>query len=220
MARDALRTALRLLVLCGIPFAAAGSFDWPMAWGFALVMVGFSVVGLAILDPGLIAERMKLPEQIERADLLLTIAFVSLLFPVTLVVAGLDRRLGWTAPFPAPLATFGIAVFAAGYGFGLWAMRVNAFFSGFARLQADRSQRVIDSGPYAFVRHPGYAGAIVAHLSLPLALDSGWAYVSTALGLALLLVRTVREDRMLARGLAGYADYASRVRFRLVPRVW
>lgn len=220
MTRDALRTAVRVLVLCGVPFAAAGSLDWPMVWAYALVLVGLSVVAFAILDPGLIAERSQLPEQIERADLLLTIAFVSLLFPATLLVAGLARRYGGSAPFPVALEALGIAAFAGGYGFGLWAMRVNAFFSGFARLQEHRSQRVIDSGPYAFVRHPGYAGAIVAHLGLPLALDSGWAYVPTLLGLALLLLRTAREDRMLARGLAGYADDASRVRFRLVPGVW
>jgi protein-S-isoprenylcysteine O-methyltransferase Ste14 len=219
LTRDALRTAVRVLVLSAIPFAAARTLDWPMAWAFAAVLVGLSVVGFAILDPGLIAERTHLPAQIERADLLLTIAFVSLLFPVPLVVAGLARRAG-ADPFPLPVELVGMALFAAGYGLGLRAMRENAFFSGFARLQADRGQRVIDSGPYAWVRHPGYAGAIVAHLGLPLALDSVEAYLPTLLGIALLLVRTAREDRMLARGLAGYADYAARVRSRLFPAIW
>jgi protein-S-isoprenylcysteine O-methyltransferase Ste14 len=219
MARDALRTALRVVVLCAIPFAAAGTFDWPMAQAFALVLIALSVVGFAILDPGLIAERTQLPAQIERTDLYLTIAFVSLLFPVTLVIAGLARRAG-SEPFPPGVELAGIALFAGGYAFGLRAMRENAFFSGFARLQAERGQRVIDSGPYALVRHPGYAGAIVAHLGLPLALDSGLAYLPTLLGLALLLARTAREDRMLARGLPGYADYAARVRFRLFPGIW
>lgn len=219
MARDALRSAVRVLVLSAIPFVAAGTLDWPMAWAFALVLAGLSVVGFAILDPGLIAERTQLPAQIERADLLLTVAFVSLLFPGTLVVAGLARRAG-ADPFAPALELAGMALFAAGYAFGLRAMRENAFFSGFARLQEERGQRVIDSGPYALVRHPGYAGAIAAHLGLPLALDSISAYLPTLLGLGLLLVRTAREDRMLAHGLPGYADYAARVRFRLVPGIW
>lgn len=220
MIRDALRTAVRVCLLCALPFAAAGSLDWPMAWGFAAVLVGLSVVSFAILSPELIAERSHIPAQLERGDLLLTIAFVSLLYPVTLIVAGLDRRLGWSTPIPASIEVIGIVLYAGGIGFGVWAMRVNAFFSGFARLQQDRSQRVIDSGPYAFVRHPGYAGAIVAQLGLPLALGSCWAYLPTVLGLGLLLVRTAREDRMLARGLAGYSEYAARVRFRLVPGIW
>jgi hypothetical protein len=130
---------------------------------------------------------------------------VSLLFPVTLLVAGLDRRAG-AEQIAAPLEALGMALFAAGYGFGLWAMRVNAFFSGFARLQEDRGQRLVDAGPYAFVRHPGYAEHRRA-LPMPLALGSTRRTCPRARARAAAGAHGARGPH--ARALPGYADHGS-----------
>jgi protein-S-isoprenylcysteine O-methyltransferase Ste14 len=88
------------------------------------------------------------------------------------------------------------------------------------RIQRERGHHVIDRGPYAWVRHPGYAGALLAHLALPLALGAPRALLPAALGTLLMSLRAVYEERRLARELPGYAEYAARVRHRLVPGVW
>ena len=107
-----------------------------------------------------------------------------------------------------------------GYAFSLWAMRVNPFFATVVRIQSERGHRVVDQGPYRWVRHPGYAGAVVAHLALPVALGSLWGLAPAVLGCLFLLARIQAEERTLRSGLTGYPEYASRVRWRLVPGVW
>jgi protein-S-isoprenylcysteine O-methyltransferase Ste14 len=99
-------------------------------------------------------------------------------------------------------------------------MRANPFFSTFVRIQDDRGHAVVNSGPYAWVRHPGYAGTIIAHLALPLIFGSTWALVPASLGALLFVLRTAREDRVLSERLGGYHEYRARVRWRLVPGVW
>lgn len=101
-----------------------------------------------------------------------------------------------------------------------WAQAVNRFFEPGVRLQRERGQYVVTSGPYAAVRHPGYAGALMTFAGLALALGSWWALVPAAVAGALLILRTALEDALLRERLEGYADYARRVRFRLVPGVW
>ena len=113
-----------------------------------------------------------------------------------------------------------MALFAIGLGFFIWAMLVNRFFSSAVRIQSDRGQHVIGSGPYAIVRHPGYAGAALAFLASALALNSLLVIIPTALFLVVGVIRTADEDRMLQKELAGYADYSAKVRFRLLPGVW
>ncbi len=141
------------------------------------------------------------------------------LYPGTLIVAGLDAgRIGSSIPEFSQVLAF--VTFACGYGFALWAMRVNPFFSTFIRIQDERGHSVISLGPYAWVRHPGYAGTIVAHLALPVALGSIWAFAPALLGSLLFVVRTAREDRVLTERLPGYGEYRARVPWRLVPRLW
>jgi protein-S-isoprenylcysteine O-methyltransferase Ste14 len=124
-------------------------------------------------------------------------------------VAGRPRRRWWSGT--------AFLVFAAGYAFALWAAHTNPFFSAAVRIQTERGHHVIDRGPYAWVRHPGYAGPIASHLALPLALGSPRGLLPAALGAALLTLRALHEERRLLRELPGYADYAARVRYRLVP---
>lgn len=201
-------------------FASAGSVRWPMAWVFLLFFVAFALIGLVTLSPSLVAERSRLLAKGERGDAVLSVAFALLLYPATQVTCGLDRRWGWSGPLPLLAQVLALGLFVAGYGFALWAMRVNPFFSTVVRIQTERGHRVVDQGPYRWVRHPGYAGALVAHLALPVALGSAWGLVPAVSGGLLLALRALREERVLQQGLGGYANYMARVRWRLFPGMW
>jgi len=191
-----------------------------MAWAYLAGFAATSVVALVTASPGLVAERSRLLGGGERDDVVLSIAFFLLLYPATWLACGLDRRFGASPALLLPYELAALALFLSGYAFALWAMRVNAFFSTMVRIQRERGHRVVDRGPYRFVRHPGYAGALLAHLALPLALGSLWGLVPAALGCAGVALRIVGEERTLRGGLAGYTEYAARVRWRLVPGIW
>jgi len=213
-------TILSVLLIAGALLIPAGELRWPMAWAFVLVFSGFALAALLVLSTSLLTERSRLLAQGERGDVLLSVSFALLLYPGTLIACGFDRRFGASPPLPLWVEISALALFVAGYGFSLWAMRVNPFFATVVRVQSERGHRVVDRGPYAWVRHPGYAGAVVAHLVLPLAVGTLWGLAPAALGCLLLAARIVREERTLRRGLAGYPEYTLRVRWRLLPGVW
>ena len=137
-----------------------------------------------------------------------------------LVVAGLDDRFGGSPPLSTALQVTGLVFVAVGYTVATWAMLANRFFSGVVRIQTERGHQVVDSGPYAIVRHPGYAGNLVAGFGFPLALSSLWAFVPVLLVLIVTIIRTRLEDKTLKEELAGYAEFTTRTRFRLVPGIW
>jgi len=220
MLRAMLQIAGTVVTLTVALFVSAGRLDWPMAWAFLLTFVAFSVLPFLVLSPSLIAERSALFKKGDRADALLAVAFALLLYPGTMVVCGLDRRFGWSPSLPNGVPVLALVLFAIGYGFVLWAMRVNPFFATGVRVQRERGHRVIDRGPYAWMRHPGYAGTMAAHLVLPVALGSLWGLVPAVVGSLLLAVRSVHEEQVLSQGLSGYQEYARRVPWRLVPGVW
>jgi protein-S-isoprenylcysteine O-methyltransferase Ste14 len=144
---------------------------------------------------------------------------VSLSFPLV-IVAGLDHLFGWSGLFPVWLNLLGILLVAAGYALSAWALAENRFFSGVVRIQAERGHAVCDSGPYRFMRHPGYAGNLLALPGIVLALGSWWTLIPAAAALVIALVRTALEDRTLQEELPGYREYARRVRFRLFPGIF
>lgn len=113
-----------------------------------------------------------------------------------------------------------LAAIAIGYSIGAYALVENRFFSGVVRIQSDRGHHVVTSGPYGWVRHPGYAGALLTYLATPVFLEALTAFVPAVLLTVLLVIRTAKEDSMLREKLSGYEEYASRVRYRLVPGVW
>jgi len=121
---------------------------------------------------------------------------------------------------PAAAWLLGLPLFVSGWALIIWSMVVNPFFEKTVRIQNDHDHRVIDTGPYAYVRHPGYVGFLAWILSTPLLLGSIWSFAPALLAAAALVIRTVLEDRLLQAELAGYAAYATRVRFRLIPGVW
>jgi protein-S-isoprenylcysteine O-methyltransferase Ste14 len=136
------------------------------------------------------------------------------------LVAGFDARFGWSPDFQPLVKTLALALILGGYVLGSYALIENRFFSGMVRIQSERGHRVISSGPYRWMRHPGYAGALLAYLGTPLFLDSLWAFLPVAIITILLFARTSLEDRTLQDELEGYREYARRVRYRLIPGVW
>ena len=144
---------------------------------------------------------------------------LTLFFP-PFIVAGLDHRFGWSPVFSTWLNITGIILIALGYAFAAWALAENRFFSSMMRIQTDRGHVVCDSGPYRIVRHPGYAGNLLAMPGIVLALDSAWTLVPVGIALVVAVIRTALEDRTLQEELPGYQEYTSRVRYRLLPGVY
>ena len=137
-----------------------------------------------------------------------------------LLVAGLDELFGWSPDLSLGLELLGLALIVIGYTVGSYAFVENAFFSGTVRLQPERGHTLVQSGPYAWVRHPGYMGSLIASMGMPLLLDSIWAFLPVIVFGFFFVLRTRLEDRFLQENLPGYSDYAKDVRYRLFPGIW
>lgn len=221
MIRAIVAIIAEILLFGACLFGAAGSLAWPMAWAVLGIYSILKAAALAFLDPDLIRERVSPGPGVDRGDVLLATLGVLTLYPVTFTVAGLDAvRFGPYLPMADVIQVAGLLVYAFGYGFAYWAAFSNPFFATFVRIQQDRGHSVVSSGPYALVRHPGYAGVLLAHLALPFAFESILTLLPTALAVLLFVARTSREDQTLRDHLAGYIDYQARVRWRLLPGVW
>lgn len=213
----AIRSLVPPAVLAGIVCAAAGRLDLPFVWGIAAVMAAFHLLLAAFVDPTLLSERQAPARgNVDRLTRPLGVALVL----VHWVIAGLDvGRLHWSV-VPWPVQAAGVAGFVAALAVNFWALRVNRFYSSVVRIQPDRGHHAIVDGPYRFVRHPGYAATLFAMFSGGIALGS-WLAMIPVLGFAALFIRrTLLEDRMLQQELAGYAEYAQRVKYRLVPGIF
>jgi protein-S-isoprenylcysteine O-methyltransferase Ste14 len=203
-------------------FAGAGQLTWLAGWAYMGLYVGIIALNAALMLPGgteLIAERSKYLENTRGWDRVVML-LGTLLSPGMLLVAGLDQRWSWSPPVALPLRIVCFVLMAAGFGFFSWAMYTNRFFSTRVRIQDDRGHSVTTGGPYRFVRHPGYIGTIVYTLATPFMLGSLWAIIPGVLLAAVVVVRTALEDRTLQNELAGYAEYAQKTRYRLVPGLW
>ena len=208
-----------VLLVCG------GDFDWWQAWVYSLLILAAGIGGRIWAEqrhPGLTAERQNI-ENIQNAKawdkVLAPLMAVSISFPMV-IVAGLDHRYGWSPEFPLWLIVLGFILISLGYAFAAWALAENRFFSSVVRIQTDRGHVVCDSGPYRFVRHPGYAGNILALFGIVLALGSVWTLIPAAVASIVAVIRTVLEDQTLQEELPGYRDYARRVRYRLIPGIY
>ena len=172
------------------------------------------------IDRDLIKERLH-PGPGARERLWVAILVVVPLVVGHVVLGRLDvSRFHWSPPMPTVLRATGVVLLAVGNAFAHWAMAVNRFFSSVVRIQSDRGQRVVSSGPYRLVRHPGYAGVMLALVGSPLALGS-WVSIVPNVALGALLVHRIRlEERVLLAELEGYRAYATRVPARLMPGIW
>jgi len=215
-----------LMVLLGaILFISAGSMNWPMGWVYILVSVSITAFSRFVIlrrHPDLAAERAGYQslEGVKSWDRKL-MPWVALYGPfIQVAVCGLNRRFSWAPAVPLLWQVVGMVALALSSLWGVWAMASNPFFSALVRIQKERGHTVVSSGPYRFVRHPGYVGGIVANAAGPLALGSVWALIPGTLTSILMIIRTALEDRTLQEELDGYTEYARRVRYRLLPGIW
>jgi protein-S-isoprenylcysteine O-methyltransferase Ste14 len=211
-----------LAMFAAILFVPAGRLDWSTAWVYLGIVSGFMVANIVYLqreNPELIRQRTRFGRGTKRWDVVWSVLFTPVLLAVY-VVAGLDAGRYGCSNMPGWLWLIGFALFVPGMALFSRAMGENPFFEKTVRIQAERGHRVVDSGPYRLVRHPGYLGFLAWILSTPLLLGSWWAFAPTLFSIAGVVVRTALEDRTLKAELPGYADYARRVRYRLVPGLW
>lgn len=210
------------LALVALVFGPVGRLDWSPGWrfiAFLVIVYGVAALALARVNPVIFRARSRFQPGTERWDLAL-LAFMLPAMLLEIPLATLDAgRMMWSPAPPAVIAS-GYALLGAGIALAAWAQAVNRFFEPGVRLQRERGQHVISTGPYAIVRHPGYVGAFMVFAGLALALGSYWALVPAGIASAILVVRTAWEDALLRAGLDGYAAYALRVRYRLLPGVW
>ncbi len=218
MRQAAIRFGLLFPVLGTIFFLSAGTFRYLEAWIY-IALLGvpmlFVVTDFARNHPDLLERRMKTKET-ERPQKIV-VAATAVLFLAGFILPGLDRRFGWSM---VPMALIGLAdmIVLAAYLFVVWVLKTNAYAARVVQVEA--KQKVIATGPYAFVRHPMYAGVIVMYLFTPLALGSYWALIPFALSNLFLVPRILNEEKVLAAELEGYKAYMGKVRFRLIPGVW
>lgn len=217
-----LRALAGTLFIGVIVFVAAGRLAWLNGWVYVGWYLVVSLVSVLVTDPALLAERSRSARARGQKgwDVVLLGLYGALAPLVIPLVAALNFRFGWPPAVSAGLQVAGFVAYALGWGVHLWAMAANRFFALAVRIQHDRGQTVVTTGPYRFVRHPGYTGGIMITLAAALLLGSAWALIPGALGALLLVIRTILEDQTLQRELAGYQAYAQRVRFRLLPGVW
>jgi protein-S-isoprenylcysteine O-methyltransferase Ste14 len=198
---------------------------WWQGWVYSALFLVIGIGSRALAEkkhPGIMAERGKFgkDQNVKRWDKVLApLMAISLSFPL-FIVAGLDHHFGWSPEFPVWLNILGLIMITFGYVFASWAIIENRFFSSVTRIQKERGHAVCDSGPYRIVRHPGYAGNMLALPGIVLALSSVWTIIPVIAALIIALIRTTLEDKTLQEELPGYRDYARRVGYRLIPGIF
>lgn len=215
---------LVLVIIPLLPILISGRWGWWQAWMMAIVFILAFIVSRAIArrkNPDILKERANYNQHknTQPWDRWLSplVAFGSVFI---LLVAGLDALFHWSAGFSLPVELVGLALIVGGYVLGSYAFVENAYFSGTVRIQEERGHKVVSSGPYGWMRHPGYSGSLVASLGMPLLLDSAWSFIPVVVFGIFFIIRTSLEDRFLQGNLTGYREYAQKVRYRLLPGVW
>jgi protein-S-isoprenylcysteine O-methyltransferase Ste14 len=223
IARLLLQNLMWTVGLGALLFLPAGTLHWPAAWLYVATTAVLGLAGglwLAKVDPALLEERMRpmMQKGQPAADkkFMLVFGFAALIW---FMVIGFDRRWHWSE-MPTALQALGYVLLLAATAFMLRVVRENSFAAPVVKVQAERGHRVIDTGPYAFVRHPMYSGAVLYFAAMALLLGSWWGLALSPVFFMLFSVRAKFEERALIDGLPGYADYLARVRYRLVPGVW
>jgi protein-S-isoprenylcysteine O-methyltransferase Ste14 len=213
-----LRTALFLVGAGALLFGSAGTLKIPAFWVYLATLTAVFILSFVILDPELLHERMRPGGK----PLPFGVMLATVVFSLHWVIAGLDvGHLHWSDSVPRVLQIASFVIFVAANALVFCAMRANRFFSSIIRIQSDRGQYVVTAGPYAFVRHPGYAAGFLLILASGIALGSWLAAAFViATNVPFIMHRLIVEDRVLQAQLPGYADYARRVRWRLLPGIW
>jgi protein-S-isoprenylcysteine O-methyltransferase Ste14 len=224
LARVAVQTVVWLAFMALLLLLPAGNWRWPQGWAF-LAIFGFGSVGFTFWllprDPALLASRVGPLTQRGQPlwDKIFLILFISL-WCGWLVLMALDAQRWHLSHMPPSLNVLGALLVVAGFLATMFVFRENSFAAPVIRVQTEREQRVIDSGPYSMVRHPMYASALLYLFGLPLLLGSWYGILIVPLFIIGIARRAVSEERVLERELPGYTDYKSRVRWRLIPYVF
>jgi len=220
--RYAIRETMGIVVMGVALFWSAGQIGWWPAWASIAVMLAWITATAIVIfrfNPDLLAERLGPRKGAKPWDTAI-MSILGLTQLARYIVAGLDQRYGWTGGFPLAAQMAALTVCVLGYALFVWATASNTFFSQIVRIQFERGHTVATGGPYHYVRHPAYAGAILYELAVPVLLASWWALIASGLSAILLILRTALEDRTLQAELTGYVDYARQVRYRLLPGIW
>jgi len=213
------------LVYAVFPLLIVGRWDWWPGWAYFAAMILSTVISRVIAfrkNPGILAERARSLDNKDAKEWdKKLVPFAAMLGPLSIIlVSGLDARFGWTTGLPAwvPLAGFILLILAL--LLGNWAFLENQFFSGTVRIQTDRGHYVIDTGPYRYVRHPGYVSAIWTFMAIPVMFGSLWGLIPGLFTFALFILRTALEAKTLQEELPGYKEYTQRTKYRLFPGIW
>ncbi|NMA31405.1 MAG: isoprenylcysteine carboxylmethyltransferase family protein [Candidatus Methanofastidiosa archaeon] len=219
----ALTSPFRWIVAMGaIYLIASGSIGILRAWAYIGVYTAGSLVSCVLLVkkvPGLLNQRGKIQEGTNKLDKCLILIYFLFAIVVTPLIAGLDYRFG-ISPLPFYFLYIGIGLYFVSLVFSIWPMLHNPFFEGTVRIQKNRDQKVIESGPYSIVGHPGYLGMLIGSLPLPFVFGSLLSFIPVSVMISLVFIRTYYEDRVLQGGLEGYTRYCQRIKYRLIPLVW
>lgn len=210
------------LIFAALMFVPTGDIGWVRGWVFLAVLVaafGASTLVIAKVNTVIFRARSRFQRGTEKWDLAL-VALILAAMMTEIAVASLDAgRMRWSH-VPPWVVLLGYVLTVGGVAVTAWAQAVNPFFEPGVRIQSERNQHPISTGPYKFIRHPGYSAAIAMFVGISLALASWWALIPAAVAIALLIARTALEDRLLGAQLPGYAEYAETTRYRLAPWVW
>ena len=213
-----------IIIVPFLPLIISRQWNWWEAWIYAIIYIAGFAISRGIAGhrhPDLLSERARFMqhEDAKSWDRVLSpiVGFGGVLI---LVVVGLDALYNWSPPFSLPVKILALILILIGYALGSYALIENRFFSGMVRIQYDRDHTVVSSGPYRWIRHPGYTGAMITYLATPFFLDSIWALLPTMFITAVLVIRTSLEDQVLQDELDGYRDYSANVRYRLIPGLW
>lgn len=213
------QVVVQFFIFALILFLTSGKLGWIWAWAYMGVSIVILSINAMVLSPELMAERGEIQENVESWDRVMSLTG-SIITLVIIILPGLDLRFRWSPELDPAANIVGLVFYALGMGLFTWAMASNPFFSGVVRIQMDREHVVATSGPYQFVRHPGYVGYMTSYTATALALGSLWALIPAALLLITMTIRTDLEDRTLQQKLEGYSEYANQVRYRLIPGIW
>lgn len=217
-----IRSIIAPILMAILYFGAAGNFNNPRAWIYYALFFFLSVIiswTLFVKNPELLFHRNRLKSDAKGWDKFLMPAAVLSGFHLQSIVMGLDARYGWSH-IDLEFMGIGIGLYVLSFLFSTWAMFVNQHFEANVRIQKDRDHKVISKGPYKFIRHPGYFAFILGTVSVPLILGSLFGLVNAGFAIFLIIVRTAMEDHTLKNELAGYPEYSSKVKYRIIPGIW
>jgi len=217
--KSIVKVFIAVAVFAVVLFVCAGRLDWMAGWIYVGMITASTIITSLLMDRDLIAERSGIRGNYKKWDVVLSL-LMARIFPLgTLIVCGLDARFGWSQVLPVlQMATFILII--VGLILSDWAMIENRFFSPVVRIQHERGHTVVTTGPYRYVRHPGYAGGLLVNLLTPLMLGSWWGIIPAILTVAVTVIRTALEDKTLHEELSGYKEYAQKVHWRLLLKIW